>query len=137
MNPEDIQQGLIDACKSVAQSRSLNPVLPGYEYASMPRPAIVFQYEPAERPAMTLKGAEIIQENGVFSASIVVEQGQGTAGAFDHAHAIAAAFGEGDRISITGGQIVIMKPAEVRGGYPDGANWRVPVVVNYSAAART
>lgn len=135
MNPESIQAALIGAAKSTAEARGLAPVLPGYEYPTMPVPCVVFDYVPTNRPAVTLKGGEILREDGIFSASIVVEQGEGTAAAHGHAAAIAAVYPEATRLAFTGGRIAIMAPADIRQGYPDGSHWRVPVVVNYRADA--
>lgn len=133
MNPEDIQTAMIAVCKTVAQGRGLNPVLPGYDYEKAPKPCVVFGLTPADRPAVTLKGGEVIREFGVFSADIIVVPGIGTSAANGHATAIASAYGEGSRIAITGGQITILKPASIRKGYPDGSWWRVPVIITYQA----
>lgn len=133
MNPQTIQDALIAVCKTTAQSRSLSPVMPGYEYEKAPKPCLVFGLTPATRPAVTLKGGEVLREFGVFSADLVIEQGIGTTTANAHAAAIASDYAEGSRIAISGGKITIMKPADIRKGYPDGPWWRVPIIVTYQA----
>lgn len=139
MNPDDIQDGLIDACKAVAQARGLTPVLPGVKYEEVPRPGIVFDYVPTDRPNVTLKG-DVLREIGTFSAAITVTIGASTtSAAHGHATAIAAALQAagfaGPKITITGGLIHLSKPVDIRPGYPDGAAWRVPVVARYEANA--
>jgi len=87
------------------------------------------------REGGTLKGNEILSETGQFNAVIVVDQGGGEDAAADYADAVAALFPEGQRISITGGEIVIRRPVDIRGGYPTDADYRVPVAIHYRATA--
>lgn len=143
MNPDLIQQALIDAIKTTAQSRGLTPHLPGYEYEAVTTPGIVIDFTPIDRPNVTLKGGEIDREEGQITIAVVVEQGEGTNGAHAHANALAAAlntaaFNAGANLTFTGGgKIQLSKPADIRPGYPDGSHWRVPVVASYIAGMRT
>jgi hypothetical protein len=87
-----------------------------------------------ERPE-TLKGNEINREVGQFSVAIVAERGAGETAALDHADAIAALLFAGRRITFTGGALRIAKRPDIRPGFPDGPDWRVPVIVRYAAVA--
>lgn len=83
----------------------------------------------------TLKGNEIDREVGQFSVVVVTEQGAGEDAALDYADAIAAIFYAGRSISFTGGVARITKRPDIRPGFPDGPDWRTPVIVRYSAVA--
>lgn len=99
------------------------------------RPRFIVSTEVFERQGGTLKGNEVLRETGQFNVVVVVEKGGGEDAALDYADDIAAEFPEGQRIAITGGEIVITRPADIRGGYPTDADYRVPVIVRYRATA--
>ena len=97
------------------------------------RPYFAVSTEATEREGGTLKGDEVLSETGQFNVIVVVDQGTGEDAALDFADAVAELFPEGHRIPITGGEIIITRPADIRGGYPDDADYRVPVIVRYRA----
>ncbi len=141
MNPELVQDALIDAVKTTAQARSLTPHLPGYEYEAITAPGVIIDFTPIDRPGEYLSGVTKY-ETGQFTVGVVVTQGQGTSAAYGHANALAsalntAAYDQGATISFSGGTIRLTKPVDIRPGYIDGAHWRVPVVASYEAKATT
>lgn len=99
------------------------------------RPYFAVSTEVLERVGGTLKGDEILYERGQFNVIVVVDQGGGEDAALDYADDVAALFLEGQRIDITDGEIVIQRPADIRGGYPADADYRVPVIIRYRATA--
>ena len=123
-----------NALKARLAGGSLAPgaAWPNVDYAGA-RPYFAVSTETIEREGGTLKGDEVLSETGQFNVVIVVDQGGGEDDALDFADAVAALFPEGHRIPITGGEIIITRPADIRGGYPDDADYRVPVIVRYRA----
>ena len=99
------------------------------------RPYFAISTEVFGREGGTLKGDEVLSETGQFNVIVVIDQNAkgGENSALDYADAVAALFPEGHRMAITGGEIVITRPADIRGGYPDDADYRVPVTVRYRA----
>ena len=132
MNTKDIRNAL----KSRLAGGSIGPsgAWPNIEYTGA-LPFFDTSFAGIVREGGTLKGNEILSETGQFNAVVVVDQGGGEDDALDYADAVHALFPEGQRITITGGEIVIRRPAEVRGGYPTNADYRVPIVVSYRATA--
>lgn len=99
------------------------------------RPYFDVSFTGVSRDGGTLKGDELLRETGQFNAVVVIDQNApgGADSALDYADAVAALFPEGQRITITGGEITIPRPADIRGGYPTETDYRVPVVVRYRA----
>ena len=130
MKSKDIRNAL----KARLAGGSIGPggAWPNVDYAGA-RPYFEVTTEVFEREGGTLKGDEVLSETGQFNVIVVVDQGTGEDAALDYADAVAALFPEGYRIPITGGEIIITRPADVRGGYPDDADYRVPVIVRYRA----
>lgn len=134
MTPEAIQAGLIQRCKAVAISRDLSPVLPNTQKDPVAG-QIRFDFIDPDRENATLKGGAVLDETGAMVATVCVEIGTLTADVSAHVSAIEALFPKGQKIAITGGEITILAVPQIRSGYPDGAVWRVPVVVRYRARA--
>lgn len=97
------------------------------------KPYIAVQFVRVGRRDDTLAGEQTISR-GQMIASVVVAVGGSTKTANQKADQIAALFPMGRRISVSGGEIVIMKPADIREGYPQDADWRTPVFVDYEAS---
>lgn len=85
----------------------------------------------------TLKGNEHHIEEATLSIQVVIDEGAdgGEDSALDHADDIAAVFLEGERISITGGEITIMARPDIRDGFQAETDWRVPILIPYQARA--
>lgn len=132
MNTKDIRNAL----KSRLAGGSIGPAgaWPNIDYSGA-RPFFDTSFTGIVREGGTLKGNEILSETGQFSAVVVVDQGGGEDDAADFADAVAALFPEGQRIDITGGEIVIRRPADIRGGFPTDTDYRMPVAIFYRATA--
>lgn len=72
-------------------------------------------------------------ERGTVAVTVVVEVDTGTTEAEDFADDVSDLFVHGQVIPITGGNIHITGPCEIKPGFRDGPDWRVPVMVKYSA----
>lgn len=134
MTPEAIQQGLMQRCKSTAQSRGLSPAIPNVSID----PAdgqIRFDFIDPLRENDTLKGGGVLNERGQMVVTICVDLNTKTETASGHSTAIADLFPKGQTIAITGGQITVLDVPQIRSGYPDDAVWRVPIVIRYYAKA--
>ncbi len=101
----------------------------------MIRPYFELLFPVADRAGQSLNG-KLIRETGRMSVIVVVKGGTGEAVANDYAEAIGDLFPQGLRIPITGGVVTIQQPADIRGGFRDNSDWRVPVIIRYSALNR-
>lgn len=135
MNKVDInnalKQALIDA------SLRVTFVWPNVK-SKTNRPYISVSINGTSRIDPSLKGQNsILRETGVMTLVVTVDQnssgGEDVANGF--ADSLANLFPAGTRLGISGGEIVIQKPPDIRGGFVDEGEWRVPVVVNYVAIA--
>lgn len=134
MTPEDIQQGLIQRCKSTASSRGLSPALPNVSVD----PAdgqIRFDFIDPIRENNTLKGGAVLNERGQMVVTVCVDLNTKTETASGHAVAIADLFPKAQQFNITGGQITILDVPQIRSGYSDKVVWRVPITIRYYAKA--
>lgn len=105
---------------------------PNQEF-SPARPYIMVDLVRVNRRDDTMDNAHTISR-GQLIATVVVNIGTSTRTANEKADAIAALFPMGLRIAVTGGNIVILKPADIREGFRQDADWRVPVIVDYEAS---
>jgi hypothetical protein len=80
----------------------------------------------------TLTGGVKISR-GFLQATVVTEAGIFANPALRIADEIAAAFPKGERLTITGGTVLITKPPAIGQGFRDGPDWRVPVRIDYEA----
>lgn len=85
-----------------------------------------------ERTGSSIKG-DTIREQGRMAITVVTEADKGEDDANDFADTLADLFPLAFRIPIPGGLITIFQPTEIRPGYRDGPDWRVPVIVKYRA----
>lgn len=133
MKTSDIRDGL----KATLDGGSLGVTItwPNVDQDAGARPRVEFTIPDAEQTGGTLKGNQIKREEGTALAVVVVDHGQGEAAALDIADDVAALFPEGGRITITGGEIVILARPSIRGGLKDDAEYRVPVAISYRAEA--
>lgn len=81
----------------------------------------------------TLDGVMPISR-GMIMATAVTARGISSRIGNEKADQIAALFPMGRRIAVTGGEIVILKPADVKEGFPQDADWRTPVQIDYEAS---
>ena len=96
------------------------------------RPYLDVSFPTADRSDRTLAGTQT-QERGTIAVSVVVDEGTATEAANGYADAVSDLFPTALRFAFTGGEITIMKPADIKGGFNAGTEWRVPVMIEYHA----
>lgn len=80
----------------------------------------------------TIAGGKTISQ-GRIVATVVQETGKGTRTGTEQASVIAALFPFPLRLPVEGGHIQITKPPDIRDGYRQDNQWRVPVIIDYRA----
>jgi hypothetical protein len=136
MNPNDIKEALIQACRLTCIGRSITVHLENIEYElPLALPRIEIGFAGVNRSNPLLKGGSVQTETGRFVPVIADERGALTQTADDHAAAIAALFNKGQVFAITGGRVTITQVPTIRPGFPDKTSWRVPLVIPYRADA--
>lgn len=98
----------------------------------MARPYFEVLFPAADRVGRYVS-ADVVEETGRMAVVIVTMGGTNEDAANDYAEAVGDLFPQGLRIAITGGTITIEQPADLRGGYRDESDWRVPVIIRYHA----
>lgn len=68
---------------------------------------------------------------GIFQATVIVPEGQGTGNALDRASAIADLFPMDLRIPVDVGHVRVTAPPTISGGFTDAGTWRLPVSINH------
>lgn len=98
------------------------------------RPYLDVSFAGGDRIGGSLKGNEIERASGIMQVAVATDLGIGTDTAKGWADQVAALYPEGTRISITGGTVLIPSPPSIRAGLIAGAEWRVPVLIAYTAS---
>jgi hypothetical protein len=130
MNPKVIKSALKDR---LAQGSSLIGVWPNVDpQDAMERPYFEVDFPALDREGPAIKGTSI-RETGRMSVVIVVEGGTGDDAAGDYANAISELFPQSLRIPTSEGMITIQSPLDIRNGFRDGPDYRMPVMIRYSA----
>ena len=93
------------------------------------KPYIALQHVPTSRSSGGVSGG--VEKAGYIQITVVHEALTTTVGAQADAESIAALFHAGQRIPCGSGFVTIAKPPEPLSGYRDGADWRVPVRIDY------
>jgi len=96
-------------------------------------PRLEVEFTGVRQEGGTLKGNEVHYEEGTMMVIVAAAKGGGTDAGLDLAGAVAARFPEGSRLTITGGTVTIMARPDIRGGFPDDTNYRIPVAIRYRA----
>lgn len=73
------------------------------------------------------------RETGTMAVIVAVDADTGTVAADTYADAIAALFPGALQLPVTGGKVVISKTPDIKGGYRADSEWRVPVMIRYTA----
>jgi len=106
---------------------------PAYEpQGAMARPYFEVLF-PSQTRTGPMLSADVIEETGLMAVVVVVKFGAGDDAANDYANAVSDLFPQALTIPITGGLITIEQPANIASGFRDGADWRVPLTIRYSA----
>ena len=96
------------------------------------RPYFEVQFTTSVRNGPVLKG-DLVREVGQMVVTVVVKEGSNEDAANDYADDISDLFPQGSVFPIDGGFVTITNPADIRAGVRDSPDWRVPVVVKYTA----
>ena len=99
------------------------------------KPHIKVQFSGRTQIGNALKGGQIDRVNGVLQLTVISDVGIQSRPSNTMAQTIANLYGAGDIIPITGGNIVISRKPDIRDGYRDGSDWRVPVIIRYTATS--
>ncbi|MCC0013872.1 MAG: hypothetical protein H6881_08340 [Rhodobiaceae bacterium] len=97
------------------------------------KPYLVAQIVRIDRRDDTHDGTLTISQ-GRMIVTVVSEKGKSTRTSNTMADQVAAVFPHGKRMTVTGGEIVIMKPPLIQDGFPQDADWRTPVIIDYQAS---
>lgn len=122
------------AIKAVISSAGLVwPIAWPNQDAPGSKPYIAVSFVRVNRRDDTLNGENTISLGRVIG-TIVTAKGISTRIPNEKADAFAALFPMGRTISVTGGRIVFTKPSDIQEGFPQDADWRVPVIAQYEAS---
>ncbi|MBA8799154.1 hypothetical protein FHW77_002873 [Agrobacterium sp. RC10-4-1] len=98
-----------------------------------PKPYVRFEIVRVSNRDDTLEGQAPISK-GRIVATVVTEIGTKSKDANTKADQIAAYYPMGRRIPIINGEIVIIAPPNIQEGFPQDADWRTPVIIDYEAS---
>lgn len=98
--------------------------------ANPARPFVTFDHVPVSRTDDTWAGGNIITRGSVM-ITVVTDRDQFTTEANNIAAEIFNLFPYTLSIITENGLIIVNKPPEVEQGYRDGADWRLPIRVDY------
>ncbi|MCF6371050.1 phage tail terminator-like protein [Rhizobium halophilum] len=129
-----LETDIENALKAIIGGAGLSwPVAWPNQNAPGAKPYIVFGIVRVNRRDDTHEGVMTISR-GQLLLTVVMGEGISTKTANEKADQIAALFPTGRRLPVMGGQIVILKPADILEGFPQDGDWRVPVRVDYEAS---
>ncbi|MCL6653484.1 hypothetical protein A6R70_14420 [Agrobacterium rubi] len=100
---------------------------------SASKPYLRFEIVRVSNRDETLAG-EMPISKGRIVATIVTEIGTKSKSANTKADEIAAHYPMGRRLPVAGGEIVIIAPPNIQEGFPQDADWRTPVIIDYEAS---
>ena len=100
---------------------------------SADRPYVRFEIVRVSTRDDTLEGQAPIAKGRVI-ATVVTEQGKKSKDGNIKADQIASYYPMGGRIPIIDGEIVIIAHPNVQEGFPQDADWRTPVIIDYEAS---
>lgn len=97
------------------------------------KPFILFEIIRVNRRDDTLAG-EMTISRGQLIATPITKVGIDSEAGNEKADEVAGLFPMGRRIAVPGGEIVILKPADIREGFRQHTEWRTPVIVDFEAS---
>jgi hypothetical protein len=132
MNEADIANAL---GQRLAAAPSLGTIVFENKDATPAKPYLQLEIVRVNRRDATIVGTDPISL-GFAQVTIVAEVDKFSTSAVRLADDVAARFPMGLRLNVSGGGvIVIIQPPSVLQGFRDGPDWRVPVRIEYEAAA--
>ncbi|MBO29082.1 MAG: hypothetical protein CML61_10075 [Rhodobacteraceae bacterium] len=99
--------------------------------ATVARPFFEVEITTVDRTS-PLRGNKL-KELGIFSVVVVVEGDTGEDAANGYATAVANLFAPGVSVTSAGVKVSVVSPPTIQGGFKDGPDWRVPVIIRYRA----
>jgi hypothetical protein len=130
MNPKLIKSALK---ARLAEGSTLVGVWPNIDPQDpLERPYFEVDIAAVDRNGPAIKGTSV-REVGRMSIVIVVEGGSSEDAVSDYAYAIGQLFNQSLRIPTADSMITIQEPPDFRRGFRDGPDFRVPVIIRYSA----
>lgn len=103
------------------------------------RPYLDIAQATARREVIRIMGGHAQREIGSYAATVVVDEGTNTRAAKAYADQVIALFPNGLRLPFAGGFVTIggqgTTATERRPGFNAGAEYRVPVIIPYTAIA--
>jgi hypothetical protein len=130
MNPKFIKSALK---ARLAEGSTLVGVWPNVDpQEEMVRPYFEVDFAAVDRTGPAIKGTSV-REVGRMSVVMVVESGTSEDDVSDYAYALGQLFNQGHRISTVDSMITIQEPPDFRAGFRDGPDFRLPVIIRYTA----
>ena len=130
MNPKFIKSALK---ARLAEGSTLVGVWPNVDPQNeLVRPYFEVEFAAVDRTGPALKGTSV-REVGRMSVVVVVEGGSGEDVVSDYAYVMGQLFNQGRRIPTEDSIITIQEPPDFRKGFLDGPDFKVPVIIRYSA----
>jgi len=118
---------------SLVFSPAIPVAWPGRDYTPTGIRFLAVQIEGLPNQRLTIGGTSRI--TGFVSVNVAIPAGKGTGEADSIADAVAAHFPVDLRETLPSATLRITETPSVRGGYRDGAYWRVPVIIPFEAFA--
>jgi hypothetical protein len=108
------------------------PIVKPNERSPNAKPYLAFEVVRVSRRIPALANGVTVSR-GFVQITVVHDANTGTDTAGADADAVAAHYPKLLKLAVTGGKITIMDTPEIREGFRDRADWRVPVRVPYQA----
>jgi hypothetical protein len=119
----------------LAAAPSLGTIVWENKDATPARPYLQFELVRVNRRNLTIESSAPVSR-GFAVVTIVADVDKFATSATQIADSVAARFPFGLRLPISGGGVVvIIQPPSILQGFRDGPDWRVPVRIEYEAAA--
>jgi hypothetical protein len=128
-----------DIANAIGQRLAASPLIGTIVFenkdATPARPYLQFEIVRVNRRDPTINATAPISR-GFALVTIVAEVDKFATSATQIADTVSARFPKGLRLNVSGGGVVvIIEPPSVLQGFRDGPDWRVPVRIEYEAAA--
>lgn len=137
IDPEDVAEGI----KARLENANLgyDIAFPNVDYPAPGQtkqwPRLRVEWAASNNRNQFIKGDAAEFQQGRVSIAVITEQGKGETVPNQIAAQVKALFPDNLSIPMPSCVIRITDPCDVIGGYRDGPNWRVPVMVKYEARA--
>lgn len=117
-------------------SPTIAPIVWPNKAAEPAKPYLAVQHVPVARDSRAIAGNGGMVERGYFTITVVAASNTFTTAANGKADEVAARFPMGLKLACGPRFLRIARPPQMLTGYPDEADWRQPVRVDYIVTAR-